>query len=103
MNTHVLLVDDDQDLCLLLAARLSQHGFHVTWKPSSVEALAALEATPVDVVVTDASMAGMNGFELCERIVANHRATATSYTAASATTKRSLMCLYQNSGSRIEI
>jgi two-component system response regulator HydG len=72
MNTHVLLVDDDQDLCLLLAARLSQHGFHITWKPSSVEALAALEATPVDVVVTDASMAGMNGFELCERIVANH-------------------------------
>ena len=72
MSTHVLLVDDDQDLCLLLASRLSQHGLHVTWETSSVEALAAVEATPVDVVVTDVSMAGMNGFELCERIVANH-------------------------------
>ena len=72
MSTHVLLVDDDQDLCLLLAARLAQHGFDVTWKTSSGEALAALEATPIDIVVTDVSMAGMNGFALCERIVVNH-------------------------------
>jgi len=72
MSTHILLVDDDQDLCLLLASRLSQHGFRATWKTSSLEALAALEATPVDLVVTDVSMAAMNGFELCERIVANH-------------------------------
>jgi two-component system response regulator AtoC len=72
MSARVLLVDDDPDLCRLVAARLSERGFAVTWRTSGAEALATLSHAEVDAVVTDVRMDGMNGLELCERIVTNH-------------------------------
>ena len=48
-------------------------GLEVTWKVSGEEALEALETLEVDAVVADVKMAGMSGFELCERVVTNHR------------------------------
>jgi two-component system response regulator HydG len=72
MSAHVLLVDDDPDLCRLVAARLSERGFDVIWRTSGEEALATLARTDLDAVVTDVRMDGMNGLELCERIVTNH-------------------------------
>jgi two-component system response regulator HydG len=72
MSATVLLVDDDPDLCRLVAARLSERGFTVTWRTSGDAALAALARDRVDAVVTDVRMEGMNGLELCEHIVTNH-------------------------------
>jgi two-component system, NtrC family, response regulator AtoC len=69
--THILLVDDDPDLCRLLAARMSERGFTVAWRTSGEAALAALEELDVDAVVTDVRMDGMSGLDLCERIVTN--------------------------------
>jgi two-component system response regulator HydG len=71
MSTHVLLVDDDPDLCRFLAARLSERGLEVTWRTSAEAALDALDRLEVDAVVTDVRMEGMNGFDLCARIVTN--------------------------------
>ena len=70
MSTHVLLVDDDPDLCRLVAAELSRRDVTVTWRTSGEAALAALDDLEVDVVVTDVRMDGMSGLELCARIVA---------------------------------
>ena len=72
MSTHVLLVDDDASLCRLLAAWMSARGLEVTWKLSAEDALEAMETLEVDAVVADVKMAGMSGFELCERVVTNH-------------------------------
>jgi two-component system response regulator AtoC len=71
VNGRVLVVDDDRDLCRLVAAGLAQKGFEVTWRTSAAEALEVVESTDLDAVVTDLDMAGTNGLELCERIVAN--------------------------------
>jgi DNA-binding NtrC family response regulator len=71
-NGHVLLVDDDRDLCLLVAAGLGQRGFKVTFRLSAAEGLDVLGETPVDVVLADVEMAGMNGFELCGHVVQSH-------------------------------
>jgi two-component system response regulator HydG len=72
MSTSVLIVDDDPDLCRLVAARLSERGFDVTWCTSGDDALLALARGMLDAVVTDVRMEGMSGLELCQRIVTNH-------------------------------
>ena len=47
------------------------HGFITESRTDPTEALAALRDADVDVVVTDLNMRGMNGLELCERVVAS--------------------------------
>ncbi|MEZ4394567.1 MAG: sigma-54 dependent transcriptional regulator [Polyangiales bacterium] len=71
MKSRVLVVDDDRSMCEVLAERLSLRGFHVDWRTSADEALAALAAESYDVLVTDLNMRGMNGIELCERVATN--------------------------------
>jgi len=68
---RILVVDDDPDLIDLLGAGLGAHGFDTTLKQSAKDALAELEATEFDAVLTDLSMPGMNGLEFCERVTAN--------------------------------
>ena len=68
----MLVVDDDPDLRRLLQAGLAVAGYRVTACATAVAALELLATEPVDVVVTDVVMEGMSGFQLCERIVANH-------------------------------
>ncbi|MCC6764549.1 MAG: sigma-54-dependent Fis family transcriptional regulator [Deltaproteobacteria bacterium] len=69
---RVLVVDDVQSMCEMLAERLPPLGFTVTWRTSGADALAALAAEPFDAVVTDINMREMDGLELCARIVAAH-------------------------------
>ncbi|MCC6847531.1 MAG: sigma-54-dependent Fis family transcriptional regulator [Deltaproteobacteria bacterium] len=72
MPARVLVVDDVQSMCEMLAERLPPLGFAVTWRTSGAEALATLAAEPFDAVVTDINMREMDGLELCGRIVAAH-------------------------------
>jgi DNA-binding NtrC family response regulator len=71
MTVEVLLVDDDASLGETLEIALRKRGLHVSWHASGAEALAALEGSDFDVVVTDLAMRGMGGIELCERIAQN--------------------------------
>ena len=66
---RVLLVDDDRSMGELLQLRLGGRGIQVDWLMTGDEALALLASEAFDVVVTDLNMSGMNGLELCERIV----------------------------------
>jgi two-component system response regulator HydG len=68
---RVLVVDDDRSMCEVLEAGLGERGYEVRWTTAGDEALDILGSVEVDVVVTDLNMRGMNGLELCERIVAN--------------------------------
>src|SRR5262249_44375415 len=70
VSGHVLGVDDDRGMCRLVAAGLGPRGFEVTWRTSASEALEVVDGVDVDAVVTDLEMAGTNGIELCERILA---------------------------------
>ncbi len=62
---RVLLVDDDEVNLLLTAAALRERGFEVTEAPSGSEALAQLSTRAPDVVVLDALMPELDGFETC--------------------------------------
>ena len=71
MPGRVLIVDDEQSMCEVLETDLRLRGFETTWFTSPHEALAALTNDDFDVVLTDYKMKGMNGIELCERVMAN--------------------------------
>jgi PAS domain S-box-containing protein len=70
---RVLLVDDDILVSMGAADMLLDLGHSVTEAQSGSHALKLLESDgPFDVVVTDYAMPGMNGFELAQRIKADH-------------------------------
>ncbi len=64
----VLLVDDDEVNLMLTAAALTDRGFDLTQAASGEEALARLATWTPDVVVLDAIMPGLDGFETCVRL-----------------------------------
>jgi predicted signal transduction protein with EAL and GGDEF domain len=61
----VLIVDDDPGARLLLGTALEMAGFRVTCAADGVGALAAFRAQPVDCIILDVVMPGMNGFDTC--------------------------------------
>jgi DNA-binding NtrC family response regulator len=71
MKGHVVVVEDDAAWGELLARSLTRREFDARWckRGDDVLALAATDA-PIDVVLTDLQMPGLNGLELCARVTA---------------------------------
>ncbi len=65
----ILVVDDDETTCEFIHATLRRQDFDVLWKTSPHDALDLVTQDDFDLVLTDLSMVGMNGLELCERII----------------------------------
>jgi PAS domain S-box-containing protein len=65
---RVLLVDDEENFRRAIARRLSKRGMLVEQAGTGEECLSILEKGPVDVVVLDVKMPGMNGFEVLPQI-----------------------------------
>ena len=63
----VLLVEDDALIRINGAEILRELGFVVFEAGSAEEALATLQAVPIDVLVTDVNLPGLSGPELAER------------------------------------
>ena len=65
---HVLVVDDHASAREAVADVLRQADYDVATCASAIEALGRLGAQPVDVVVTDLQMPGMNGLDFIREI-----------------------------------
>ena len=74
MSAKLLVVDDDADLLQLLSMRLTAAGYHVTGVGSAEEALAHLEASRPQLVVSDVQLPGRDGLALFDAIRARHPA-----------------------------
>ena len=64
----VLVVDDNQDQLDLLTAVLSFQGGRVIVADSGRQALACLQESPVDVIVSDLAMPGLSGMEFIRAV-----------------------------------
>jgi predicted signal transduction protein with EAL and GGDEF domain/FixJ family two-component response regulator len=64
----VLLVDDDEVNLLLTSLALREHGFAITEATSGERALELLTGWLPDVVVLDALMPGLDGFQTCRAL-----------------------------------
>jgi two-component system response regulator GlrR len=65
---HVVVVDDDQDLCVLLALRLNHHGYRVTTEYTARAALEVLEREIVDAMIVDVRLDREDGLDLLVNI-----------------------------------
>jgi predicted signal transduction protein with EAL and GGDEF domain/FixJ family two-component response regulator len=68
----VLLVDDDEVNLLLTSIALRERGFQITEATGGEQALKVLSEWLPDVVVLDAMMPGMDGFQTCRRLRGMH-------------------------------
>jgi two-component system cell cycle response regulator len=71
MTARILVVDDVPANVKLLEARLLAEYFDVLTASDGYAALALCEKTPIDLVLLDIMMPGLDGFEVCERLKAN--------------------------------
>lgn len=65
---HVLVVDDEEDLCVLIAMRLEHHGYAVTTESSARGAIELLSREHFDVVVLDLRLDDDDGLDVLERM-----------------------------------
>jgi len=65
---RILIVDDELNMRLVLAAMLKREGYDVASAADGAEALAILKSGPVAAVVTDLKMPHIDGMELLNRV-----------------------------------
>ncbi|PKM28088.1 MAG: DNA-binding response regulator [Gammaproteobacteria bacterium HGW-Gammaproteobacteria-12] len=70
--SRLLLIDDDQELCELLASWLTQEGFQVTACHEAGGARQALAAQAPDAVVLDVMLPDGSGLELLKQLRGEH-------------------------------
>jgi two-component system response regulator CpxR len=65
---HILLVDDDAELCSLLSEFLQREGFTVDCAHEGNQGLDLAARAGVDLVILDVMLPGLDGFEILRRL-----------------------------------
>ncbi len=65
---HILVVEDDAELLDLFCQILQAEGYHTLSAHNGALALQRLNTHPVDLLITDVMMPGIDGFDLTQRI-----------------------------------
>ncbi|MBC8364027.1 MAG: response regulator transcription factor [Actinobacteria bacterium] len=68
VGTRILTVEDDERIRAAVRLALEDEGWEVEETASGEEAMAAFARTPVDVVLIDIMLPGVDGFEVCRSI-----------------------------------
>jgi two-component system, OmpR family, alkaline phosphatase synthesis response regulator PhoP len=72
---HILVAEDDRDISDLISHYLKKAGWTTHVAPAGDQALAYVRNHPVDVVILDLMLPGMNGLDVCKALRGD-RATA---------------------------
>jgi len=67
-GVHILVVDDDPDMCELAEVILTQAGAHVTTVASALQALTLLNQSVPDLLLSDIGMPEMDGYSMMRQI-----------------------------------
>jgi DNA-binding response OmpR family regulator len=84
----VLIVEDEFNIGRLVRTYLERDGFAVVWVRSGEEALVELGRHPIDLVVLDVGLPGIDGFEVCRRVRATSNVAVIMLTARDEETDR---------------
>jgi len=71
MAARILVVDDDELICDLVSETLNFEGYAVEAAYSGEQALKRLETSKPDLILLDIMMSGIDGFEVCRRVLNN--------------------------------
>jgi len=65
---HLLIVDDDKELCALLSKFLTRHGYRVSTAHDGKAMMQVLEASRINLVILDLMLPGDDGLVLCRQL-----------------------------------
>jgi DNA-binding NtrC family response regulator len=71
MRGRVLIVDDDESMCQLVADALRKREYESVWRTQGEAAFQAILEEDYDLVITDLKLEDISGLDLCERVVTN--------------------------------
>ena len=80
--TSVLVVDDDPQFRRVIRVALCAHGYDVCEAGDGFQALIEMQAKPIDVVLLDWKMPGMDGEATCDAIRSTSRVPIILVTAS---------------------
>jgi len=86
-NIRLLIVDDEDDFRNTLAKRLTKKGIVPEQAENGRKALSILENKPIDIVVLDVKMPGMNGIEVLNHIKEKYPKTEVIFLTGHAATQ----------------
>jgi DNA-binding response OmpR family regulator len=69
----ILIIDDHPETLHLTSIVLKRHGFHVHEALTGPDGIDIALREPIDLILLDIMMPGMDGFEVCRQIRANRR------------------------------
>ncbi len=78
---HILVVDDDREICTLLAAYLEKNGLRVSVARDGKEMRRVLGRAHVDLIVLDVMLPGDDGLKLCRELRASSQVPIIMLTA----------------------
>jgi two-component system phosphate regulon response regulator OmpR len=81
-GTQIVVVDDEPELCVMIAEYLGRHGFTVRTAGNAGEMDAHLAISLPDLLILDVNMPGENGFSVARRIRAHSEVPILMLTAA---------------------
>src|SRR5665213_1887479 len=72
-KTHILIVDDEQEICSLVHQYLSSEGYRVSMAHDGAEMRQVIEQSPVDLVILDIVLPTEDGLTLARTLRAESR------------------------------
>jgi DNA-binding response OmpR family regulator len=78
---RVLVVDDEANIREVIGQYLKIDGFDVLWAADGAEAVRLLASEPVDLVILDLMLPGIDGWEVCKRLRARSAVPVVMLTA----------------------
>jgi two-component system, OmpR family, KDP operon response regulator KdpE len=85
MKKKILIIDDDANLLKILDTALKQEGFEILTAADGQRGLRAAFSSHPDLIILDVMMPGMDGFEVCQRLLELTDLPVIMLTAVSAT------------------
>lgn len=70
---RILVVDDEEDILLLISRVLKERGYHVITAMRGLEAIEKVKLEKPDIVILDAMLPEVHGFDICKKIKGSRR------------------------------
>ena len=88
MAEHLLIVDDDKEICALLSQFMTQHGYRISVAHEGRSMMQMLDSARIDLVVLDVMLPGESGLSLCRRVRSSATIPIVMLTAVGSETDR---------------
>ena len=79
MKKKILFVEDDTDLAKIMVSVLTEEGYEVSQASNGEDALSFCATHTPDLIISDVSMAEMDGFRFLEQIQLQERLKSTPF------------------------